>query len=232
MAIESLITLTCPSCGGKVQVNDRDGRFVCQYCGNEHLLQTTAVRVEPDVIRPRVPVPPSVRIEKDGTSAAIYQRWFSFKYIPMAFFCVAWDSFLIFWYSMALGQGLPWIFIVFPIAHLAVGVSLTYSTLAGFFNRTVLEVTRDELAIWFEPLPWLGEKKIKTADIKQLYCKEKATRGKHGYRYSYQLFAVTRDDHQLQLLSNLESPDIAQFFEQQIESWLKIKDQRVAGEIT
>jgi hypothetical protein len=42
---------------------------------------------------------------------------------------------------------------------------------------------------------------------------------------------VTHDNHQLLLLSNLDSPDIAQFFEQQIESWLQIENQPVVGEL-
>lgn len=231
--MSSMISLVCPTCGGKVQVQEGSGRFTCDYCGNEHLLQINAVKVEPPApIRPRVPIPASVRIEKDGQSAVIYQRWFAFKYIPMAFFCFAWDSFLCFWYSMAFSQGAPWIFIVFPIVHLAVGVGLTYSTLAGFLNRTVLEMTSTELSVWFEPLPWLGEKHIKTIDIKQLYCTEKMHRGKNSVNYTYQLFAVTRDDRQIQLLSNLDSPDIALFFEQQLENWLRIEDRPVYGELT
>ena len=171
-----------------------------------------------------------VKIEKDGQSARIVQRWFSLKYVPMAFFCVAWDAFLCFWYSMAFGGDMPWIFIVFPIAHLAVGIGLTYSTLCGFINRTVLEVSREELTVWFEPLPWLGEKRLKTADLKQLYCKEKVTRGENSTTRQYQLYAVTRDDKEIQLLSNLDTPDVALFFEQQIEGWLRISDRPVVGE--
>ena len=186
--------------------------------------------VQQTPIRPKVTIPAVVKIEKDGQSARIVQRWFSLKYVPMAFFCVAWDAFLCFWYSMAFQGNAPWIFIVFPIVHLAVGIGLTYSTLCGFINRTVLEVSRDELAVWFEPLPWLGEKKLKTVDLKQLYCKEKVINGKNGTTQQYQLYAVTKDDKEIQLLSNLDTPDVAHFFEQQIEGWLKINDRPVVGE--
>jgi len=33
-----LITLTCPSCGGKLQVNPDAASMVCQHCGTEHLV--------------------------------------------------------------------------------------------------------------------------------------------------------------------------------------------------
>jgi DNA-directed RNA polymerase subunit RPC12/RpoP len=232
--MNDFFTLTCPSCGANVTVIENTNRYRCEYCGNEHLVRNPAM-VQPVAqstpIRPKVPIPPSVWVKREGQSARIVKRWFSLKYIPMAFFCVAWDAFLFFWYSMALGTHAPWIFVVFPIAHLAVGVGLSYSTLAGFLNRTFLEVTKDEVAVWFEPLPWMGEKTIKTRDLKQLYCKEKVTRGKNSDTYTYELFAVTTDDRQVNLLSNLESPDIALFFEQQIETWLRIQDQPVVGEI-
>jgi len=231
--MNTFLTLSCPSCGAQISVTEDSTRFRCEYCGNEHVmkeaadLRTAALQVP---IRPKVTIPDVVKIEKDGQSARIVQKWFSLKYVPMAFFCVAWDAFLCFWYSMAFGGSMPWIFIVFPIAHLAVGIGLTYSTLCGFINRTVLEVSRDELAVWFEPLPWLGEKRLKTADLKQLFCKEKVTRGESSTTRQYQLYAVTREDKEIQLLSNLDTPDVAFFFEQQIEGWLKINDRPVVGE--
>jgi DNA-directed RNA polymerase subunit RPC12/RpoP len=229
--MDDFLTLSCPSCGAKVSVSDDVGRYRCDYCGNEHIMKNPEPSpAVPLAIRPVVAVPSSVRIEKDGQSARIVQRWFSLKYIPMALFCVAWDGFLIFWYGTAFATGAPWIMIVFPIVHLALGVGLTYSTLCGFFNRTVLEVTREELAIWFDPLPWGGEKTIKVSDLKQLYCKEKVTRGENSTTRQYQLFAVTQDNKQVQLVSNLDSPDVAVFIEQQIERWLKIGDRPVSGE--
>ena len=224
------ITLSCPSCGAQVSVSDDASRYRCEYCGNEHVLSPSALAAA-QPIRPRVPVPAMVRIEKEGKSARIVQRWFSLKYIPMAFFSIAWDSFLCFWYGMALGNHAPWIFIVFPIAHLAVGIGLTYSTLCGFVNRTVLEVTPEELSVWFEPLPWLGEKTIPVRHLKQLYCVEKTQRSESGTSHQYKLMAVTQDGRQAELLSNLDAPDVALFFEQQIEDWLKIPDCPVAGEL-
>lgn len=222
------VTLSCPSCGARLTIEEDSARYRCDYCGNEHVAKGGDKAGEP--IRPRIPVPSVVKIEKDGQSARIIQRWFSLKYIPMAFFCLAWDSFLIFWYSMAFRENVPWIFIVFPVAHLAVGIGLTYATLCGFLNRTVLEVTRDELAIWHEPLPWLGEKSIPVVDLKQLYCKEKVTRSDGSTAHQYKLFAVTQNGREVELVGNLDSPDVALFFEQQIETWLRIPDRAVVGE--
>lgn len=33
------VSLTCPSCGGKLQVSTTIDRFACAYCGNEHIVK-------------------------------------------------------------------------------------------------------------------------------------------------------------------------------------------------
>jgi len=34
-----LVTLTCPTCGGKLQITPDIDRFACTHCGNEHLVK-------------------------------------------------------------------------------------------------------------------------------------------------------------------------------------------------
>jgi predicted RNA-binding Zn-ribbon protein involved in translation (DUF1610 family) len=36
---QSFVTLTCPTCGGKLQIGDGVDRFVCMHCRNEHLVK-------------------------------------------------------------------------------------------------------------------------------------------------------------------------------------------------
>lgn len=33
------VTLSCPSCGGKLQITNDIERFACGYCGNEHIVK-------------------------------------------------------------------------------------------------------------------------------------------------------------------------------------------------
>lgn len=42
-------TLTCPSCGGKLQISDKINRFACGYCGNEQIVhrESGIVYLEP-----------------------------------------------------------------------------------------------------------------------------------------------------------------------------------------
>lgn len=45
----STITLSCPSCGGKLQITKSINRFACGYCGNEHIVhrESGIVYLEP-----------------------------------------------------------------------------------------------------------------------------------------------------------------------------------------
>jgi hypothetical protein len=222
-----ITSLVCPSCGAKVRVDAFGERAVCAYCGTEQFVSPE----KRPLLRPEVARPAEVSIQQDSQVARLIRRWFSLKYIPMAFFALAWDGFLVFWYGAALAAGGPWIMFVFPIAHLAVGIGITYCTLAGFINRTILEVDRETISVRFEPLPWIGQKRLRTAEIKQLFCKEKIIRSKNGSSTQYMLYAVTAANTQLKLLDGLDNPDTAIFLEQQLERWLKIEDRPVAGEI-
>jgi DNA-directed RNA polymerase subunit RPC12/RpoP len=37
--VDNFITLTCPTCGGKLQITDDIERFACAHCGNEHIVK-------------------------------------------------------------------------------------------------------------------------------------------------------------------------------------------------
>jgi ribosomal protein S27AE len=236
------ITLECPSCGGMTTFSGNTDRLLCGYCGKTHALRVprrTKPRERVTKAMPRKrqrtlsPIPKEITVEKMGKNLRISRRWFSVTYIMLAFFCIAWDSFLCFWYGFALAGGIPWsvrlLVLVFPIAHLAVGVGLTYTTLAGFLNRTIMEVDGKTFKVHHKPLPWMGEVNVPIGDLLQLYCKEKRGSGENS-NTTYILSAVLKNGRKIDVLSNLDSPDIALFVERQVESWLRITDRPVLGE--
>ena len=247
--MDNEMTFYCPSCGGKTKFSPETERWVCQYCGNEHVfnlprrykysevgqdLQTEGkTKAETPSTRKRelLPQPQDVKFVKLGDSLTFSWRWFSLQYIFLAFFCVAWDAFLCFWYGMALSsRGAPWIMIVFPIFHVAIGVGLTYYTLAGLFNHTTVRVDRRSFSVQHSPLPWFGAVDIPIQDLQQLYTQEKMSRDSQNPA-TYQLNAALKNGRKLKLASNLNDPDISFFIEQQIEHWLNIEDEAVFGEM-
>jgi hypothetical protein len=177
------------------------------------------------------PRPPGVRIEDEAGIRMIAYRWFSPIHVLMLAFCVFWDGFLVFWYRSALSAASPnSAMIWFPLLHVAVGIGLTYATIAGFVNRTEIRVGQGRVSIWHGPLPWLGIKTVPSSDIRQVYREE--TFGGRSRTPSWHLSALTPGNRSLRLVRNVNSPELALFLESEIERMLGIRDQHVPGEMS
>jgi len=178
-----------------------------------------------------VEMPKSYTLENEGADLAITRRWMNWKYVMMLVFCVFWDGFLVFWYTIAFTKGGPLVMKLFPVLHVAVGVFLTYTTAAGFLNRTRITLNTLELRIRHYPLPWPGNKVVQRQEIEQLFCEEIMHSNKNGTSYTYNLQAVKNGGGRLKLVSGMDKPEEALFLEQKMEGFLGITDRPVAGEM-
>ncbi len=238
--------IRCKNCGTPIPAEDINLANALAKCRQCHAVFSFAGAVglpasapTAPVKREKVPLPPAIQVEEGMSKLTLTRRWFSPVYIFLAFFCVMWDGFLVFWYGAAMfgmgaeaGGPATICALLFPLGHVAVGLGLTYTTIAGFFNRTLIEVTRGSLKISHGPIPWWGNQDLRTADLKQLFCEEQVHRGKHGSRnYTYDVHAVLQDGRKHKLLSGLPSTDQALYIEQAIETHLEIEDRHVPGEV-
>ncbi|MCB9852437.1 MAG: hypothetical protein H6819_05030 [Phycisphaerales bacterium] len=228
----------CPQCGAKIPADDMNLSTMAAKCrACQALFSLGGVFEESDErarhdrrVDKNVPQPKSIRVDESGSGLRIIRRWYSPLYFFMVFFCIAWDGFLVFWYYIALTKDAPWIMSVFPVLHVAVGVGLTYWTIAGFVNRTEIVVDSRELSVAHRPMPWFGALRMPVEQIDQLYCKQKISRGENGTSVSYELFASKKGGGKRKILSGLMDSDHALFVERRVESYLGIRDRRVAGE--
>lgn len=244
--------LKCGQCGAPFREADLHldrGIAVCSACGSVQRLPgptasqspsdsgTTASRKPSG----EVPMPAQFTVEDDGHELTIRQRWFQWAMLFLMFFAIAWDSFLVGWYSMFAGGGGPpgvfgIVFFVFPIAHVAVGVGLTYFVLAGFLNSTVLRVADGMLSVRHGPLPWRGNLDLPTDGIEQIYCQKKlhTNQDSDGHTTTstrYEVHAVVSGRKQ-KLLGGLQEAEHALFVEQRLEHFLRIEDRAVPGEMS
>jgi hypothetical protein len=121
---------------------------------------------------------------------------------------------------------------VFPLIHLAVGVLLTYTVLAMYLNRTVLEISEGRLTVRHGPLPWPGNRALDVSEVEQLYCQEKVSRNRQGAASStYTVSALLKGGRRVPLLDSLPRRDDALFVEQLVEKYLGIDDRPVGGEL-
>ena len=233
--------LECQSCSSALTLADIDtttGLARCSHCASVYDLggwRTGGLSedLRGPRVRPRVAMPPKIQVETTSGGFEVSWRWLKFQVFFLIPFCIAWDSFLFFWYAQALGGAgdeAGWIMVVFPIAHVAVGVGLTWYTLALLVNRTRLSVMRGFLRVKIGPLPWRGNLRVPSSALAQLFVKEKVHHHSNGVSRTYHVWAILRDGTQKKLVSGLDELDQALWLEQEIENWLGIRDQPVPGE--
>ncbi|MEO1628260.1 MAG: hypothetical protein AAFV25_24135, partial [Bacteroidota bacterium] len=170
-------------------------------------------------------------IDKTPYELNIQFRWFTPVAFFLAFFCVVWDGFLIFWYAMGSQSDAPIFFYVFPLLHVAVGVGLTYYTICLFMNKTYIKVGGGELDIRHAPVPWWrGNTQIAANEIEQLYVKEVKQNKKNG-QYNYKLQARLHNGKHISILNiDQGDSDMMQRLEKEIEDFLQLEDEAVPGE--
>jgi hypothetical protein len=232
------VRLSCPRCGREIPAPDIDihaAMAKCGHCGEVFGfagLVPESRDVSGGAVKPPVGMPKGVAVERDAVSMTIVRSWFHPALVFLVFFCVAWDSFLVFWYAVAARAEMPGparlLAVVFPAAHVAVGLGLTYYVLCGFLNKTRIRASRSELDVSHGPLPWYGARTVPAREVDQLFCREKG-RGKEG-QAAYIVSAVLRDGKRIDLVSDLQSREQARYIEQEVERYLGIADRPVSGE--
>jgi len=177
-----------------------------------------------------MPIPERFRVSHDDGDVRVSWRWLEAQHFFTLFFVIAWDAFLIFWYAQAVPNG-EWLTIVFPIAHVAVGVGLTYSTLTGFLNRTTLRARDGMFDVKHGPLPWRGNATLASVEIRQLYVNANTvTDSDNDKSTTYELCALLGDGRERKLVKGLKERHEAAYLEHVFERALGIDDEAVPGE--
>lgn len=184
-----------------------------------------------DVERPEVRLPERFVTGKDADGTFIRWRWFRPHHLFLVLFALAWNGFLLFFFSNFRNAGAPSFFYLLPLVHVAVGVGIGYAALTGLVNSTTVRTGKGVLTIRHRPLPWLGNRDLRGAEIDQLYCASKVTTNEGRSTTAYQLRAVLKTGKSLTLLRGLPELEQALFLEQRIERALGIKDAPEAGEV-
>jgi len=191
---------------------------------------------DPKVDVPEVPIPERFKVEHTANELVVSWRWWKAQFLFLLFFCIAWDGFLLFWYfGPVTGGGL--LFKIFPIAHVAAGIALTYFTLTGFVNHTVIAVRQGTLTVRHGPLPWRGNRTLARDQVQQLFVTENETKSTDNdssrvtITKSYDLCALLDSGREMTLLKRLDTAPQAQFLERTFEQHMGIEDRKIAGEL-
>lgn len=225
--------IACRSCGANIPPDHLDldrGIAQCAYCDAVVRIPGVEPSAPTPPARATAPQPKGMTIEEDAHGVRIIRRWFRPAIIALLLFTLFWDGFMVVWFTIAITQGV-WFMALFGLLHGAVGVGLSYSVVASFVNRTIIEINERELSIRHEPLPWPGNKTLPTLEVDQLYCQHTESHGKNGATHRYGVHARLRDGRAEELASFNDAQE-ALFLEQRVEQILGLEDEAVAGAYT
>jgi hypothetical protein len=230
------LPLKCPCCDAPLTPPEGRGNFYCQFCGTPVVIPGPDQSAAPSGPKPAVAIPDTLHVEELGGELRITHKWFTWGVLFLIPFCIAWNAFLVGWYSMAMGDrgpggGMQIIMLLFPIAHVAVGLGLLYFCLLLLFNRTVVRVSYGELQLTHGPLPVPGNQRVPVDEIAQLYVAHERTEGSNrDASHKYPLIARLKSGRDLKLLPRNTDLPVARALEQLVEEHLGIRDESVAGE--
>src|SRR5262245_10943359 len=218
----------CPICGTALSSPDAE---ICLACNpvtsvgeSSQAVETRAPPARTRRARQRISRPSHISIKDDGSTLSISFRWIWRKFTGPAAMCLVWNAFVAAWYWGALRAEevrIMWFAIVWGTPFAAVGLLLVYGTLAGLLNRTVIKATSEFITVWNGPLPWWGNQKLAVGDIERLHWHRAASdEGKQSSFWS--VSAQTKGTGNVELVSDIDERDQAQFIAQELERWLKI----------
>ncbi len=197
--------------------------------------------------RPRAPQPDNItiventrqetagesrRTPSDRGRLVLRRSWLSSRSLVMVIVCILADVRMADWSWMSSVRAwLPgFMFVVLPILQIAIGVAITYITVAGLINKTWITLADGALSIRHGPLPWVGNKTLAVADIELIYREKVDENRPFETSFLYKLSATLSDGRDVELLDMLSSADEARFLEQCLDEQIRIPDAPVAGE--
>lgn len=181
-------------------------------------------KAKPSLDIANLPVPEDIHIEQDLQSLRIsYSQLKPIVWLGLAFGVFFIWAGIYLWKTAAPG-------VIFT-GSLLLGVFFVYCSLVGIVNRRTLLVTREQLRVYYGPLPFERNHSLASSVISQLYTHHLAVPTRYRDIGGFTLEVILADGRLLPLLTDVSFEKV-HFIEVQIESWLGIQDTVVPGEIT
>jgi len=229
--------LVCPSCNADVpadNINVAQMLAVCPNCdtvfnfGSLSAAQKSKQKKKPRKMHP----PQGFHVETTPEGFSMRWRWFTPAIIGATFFAIVWNAFLVFWYNMlgdfSMDGGFLWIFYIFPIGHIAVGIGMAYYALTGWLNTTTARVSEELLEVRSAPIPnFFGDGVMACSDIQQVYVNSRTTRN----GIVYDVVAKRYGAYEKAVVKGIRQKDFAHYIEQEVEAFLGVENQKVEGEL-
>lgn len=229
------MNVTCALCKKEIEAENIDLEkeiAKCTECNNIFDCGSQLKSTSESYRRDDIELPKSIVLQKDGNHLKIEYRWLSSQLIYLAPFCIGWDITPILWYRAGIIPTSNPLAVAYLVIHFVLALILTYYCLAGFINKTKLNVTSDTLRVADTPLGFFKNSTIMLSELDQLFSREKIHRGKKLFWSSFEVHAILKRGKVVRLVSGLNKSEQALYIEQVVEDYLGIQDRLVDGEIS
>jgi len=229
--------LTCPKCHHFISGKDINVEKTTAECSNCHHVFGFAYDSATSSLVPELIIPNGIEELKLRSELEFRLKWLSTTSTGgrwfMIMFASFWNIILLPFVIMTVITG-NWGILLFLSLHLAVGIGLMWHLASIYFNRTVISVTKHQIKIKTAPIPhplWKS-KTIDTNSISQLYVSRYVQSTSNGVpNYAYALYAILHSGEKVSLVRGMTRETQA-FLEQEVETYLGIKNSRVPDEAT
>ncbi len=187
-------------------------------------------------------VPKGVRVEKDelpnvemdgyrdafrepGKFSAKVRAAGGFTRVFLTIFAIFWNGFLIVWYGIAFAlPETPILMLVFPIIHVAVGLTIGWTVLVSWINRTHIELSQGRFYVINGPLwsLWDNDHELDLSEIEHFATRPR--RPKNSGRTRPAAFHDLMGHHKAgrkQLLKKALSTEVAEYLAERLNAHLE-----------
>ena len=216
-----LMVASCNSCGAVFEFSSEPAAKTMPEFQSVALLDP--IEPKPKEAKARVARPTALELDERDGAIELTHRWFGFQFLFLVCFCLFWDGFMLMWFGIAISEGEP-VMAMAGLLHGGIGAAITYYTLCGLVNRSVVTLRPGELSVTHGPLPWPGNKTLSSGQLDQLYCKSVRHQNKGNVSYTYNLMADLKGGRTVKVLSGIRQQDVVRYLEQYIEDHFGIED--------
>lgn len=227
--------LTCPKCNHLISGDDINIEKTIAKCSNCHHVFGFSHDSKIGGLVPELIPPEGIEVLKLRSELDLRLDWKKTTSSGGKSFLLAftflWNLILLPFVISILVSG-NWGILLFLSLHLAVGLGLIWYMLGIYLNKTSINLSRHKLKVRTLPLrlPFFKSGEYEISDIKQLYVSKYTASTTNGVpNYAYALYAIMQNGDKVSLVRGMNR-ETQHYMEQQIETYLGIRNEKVSGE--
>jgi hypothetical protein len=227
--------LSCPQCGHIIHGADINIEKLVAKCSQCNYVFGFSHNSASGKLEPELVIPEGIEVLKLRSELELRLDWKKTTSVGgrkfLTVFTILWNLILLPFVLGIIFSG-AWGILLFMSLHLAVGLGLMWYLASIYLNKTIVTITPRFIRTRTWPLRnfFSRPKEIETATVQQLYVSKYTESRTNGVpNYAYALYALLDNGERLVLIKGMNQ-ETQRYIEQEVESYLKIRDWPVQEE--